>query len=318
MFKAGEIYFVTTRTVQRRLLLRPDAYVNDIIGGVLAKGVLDYGIDLYGHAVLSSHLHLILSRLNEPERISDFMGWFKSNIAIKLGAHVDWKGPFWERRFVASPIIDDDALIERLCYILRHSVKENLVSSPYEWPGVHCATQLAHGIKHVYNWHDWTRRSEALRKGEPFKEKEFKTAHTIDLEPLPCWQDLDEPERQVKVRALIDEIVEEEREKRRAEGKTVLDVAGIKAQHPHDKPKKDPVSTPRPLCHTTSKQQREEYRTKYRAFCEDYAQASTAYRAGNLTVAFPAEAFRPSLHPLRQQPHTLSPRSQAPPGSLAA
>jgi len=318
MFRAGEIYFVTTRTVQRRLLLRPDAYVNDIVGGVLAKGVQDYGIDLYGHVWSSNHPHLILSRQEEPERISDFMGWLKSNIAIKLGPHVDWKGPFWERRFVASPILDDETLIERLCYLLRHSVKERLVASPYEWPGVHCASQLAHGIKHIYNWHDWTRRSAAMRRGEPFQEKDFKTAYTIDLKPLPCWLDLDEAQRQAKVQALIDEIVEEEREKRRAEGKTVLGVAGIKAQRFHDKPKTEPVSTPRPLCHTTTKQRREQYRTEYHAFCADYAQASAAYRAGDLTVAFPADAFRPSLHPLRQQPLTLSPRSQAPPGSLAA
>jgi hypothetical protein len=39
MFEEEGYYFVTSRCFQGRLLLRPSAEVNDVVGGVLAKAV---------------------------------------------------------------------------------------------------------------------------------------------------------------------------------------------------------------------------------------------------------------------------------------
>ena len=65
MFQEGGYYFVTSRCFQGRLLLRPSAEVNEVVGGVLARAVQQSAgtIRLYAFTFASSSSSLTPSRL---------------------------------------------------------------------------------------------------------------------------------------------------------------------------------------------------------------------------------------------------------------
>ncbi|PTL74953.1 hypothetical protein DAT35_57475 [Vitiosangium sp. GDMCC 1.1324] len=53
------------------------------------------------------------------------------------------------------PVLDDEALVGRLRYVLTHGVKEGLVERSAEWPGLTCLPQLlgparGHPLRHPH------------------------------------------------------------------------------------------------------------------------------------------------------------------------
>src|SRR5205809_109941 len=52
---------VTLRTVHGRLLLRPSRGANDLVAGVIGRAQRKYAMKIHGLAVLSNHVHLLLS-----------------------------------------------------------------------------------------------------------------------------------------------------------------------------------------------------------------------------------------------------------------
>ena len=62
MFQEEGYYFVTSRCFQGRLLLRPSAEVNEVVGGVLAKAVQQSAgnVQLHAFTFASNHFHLLV------------------------------------------------------------------------------------------------------------------------------------------------------------------------------------------------------------------------------------------------------------------
>ena len=122
MLEAWEIYFVTVRCFQRRMLMRPSDETMEVLGGVLARAARLNGVELFVFSFASNHLHLLVRapRGNLPR----FMQHLLTNVSKKLGALMKWRGRFWERRYSAEPVLDEAALLERVRYILAHGVKE--------------------------------------------------------------------------------------------------------------------------------------------------------------------------------------------------
>ena len=60
MFQEEGFYFVTSRCFQGRLLLRPSAEVNEVVGGVLARAVQQSAgnVRLHAFTFASNHFHL--------------------------------------------------------------------------------------------------------------------------------------------------------------------------------------------------------------------------------------------------------------------
>ncbi len=127
MFQEEGYYFVTSRCFQGRLLLRPSAEVNEVVGGVLARAVQQ-------------------------------SAGTRSNLSKKVGRLVDWRVGFWERRYSAEPVLDDAVLVGRLRYVLAHGVKEGLVERSAEWPGLTCLPQLLGPARRLFQWFNWTKR----------------------------------------------------------------------------------------------------------------------------------------------------------------
>jgi hypothetical protein len=91
--------------------------------------------------------------------MSKFMQLLQSNIAVKVGRLVGWRGRFFARRYSAEPIVDEGAQVERLGYILSRGVKEGLVSAVRQWPGLSSVRALLEGaMVSPQTWRNWTQR----------------------------------------------------------------------------------------------------------------------------------------------------------------
>ncbi|MBI5511378.1 MAG: hypothetical protein HY903_21680, partial [Deltaproteobacteria bacterium] len=182
------------------------------------------------------------------------------------------------RRYDAEPVLDDDALVGRLRYILAHGVKEGLVARPEDWPGLTSIYEISAGDSRAFAWPGGDIDGHATTK------------RVLRVAPLPCWAGDDEDSRKARVLALMRDIEAAACEERG--GRPVLGARDVAAQDPHSKPA-SPKRSRRPQCHASTQAARDEYRAKYTAFADAYVEASAAYRSGRLDVEFPACAHRP-------------------------
>ena len=324
MLTPGGVFFVTSRTVRRMFALRPSPRVNDIVGGILARAVQLYNIDLYAYGFTSNHFHMT-GKCETPESYSRFVGYVKSNIARKIGAEIEWDAPIWSRRYDCSEILDDEALVERFKYIAAHGVKEGLVETPLDWPGLTSVGPLLAGVTPVYHWYNYTKRgqlereakAEARRSGRPprrVKEHEYKEPIALRIAPLPCWEGLTVRERSAEVKGIVEEIIAEGRAAREADGgRPVMGAAAVLRQDPHSHPRSNPPKRPRPLCHARHIEERNAYRERYKIYCAAFFDASARHRRGELAVEFPDIAFRPVVPPQLADAASFS---RAPPAAL--
>jgi hypothetical protein len=273
--------------------------MNAIILGCLGRALAQFpGVSLFAFFWASNHFHLILSGLSS-EIISAFMGHLQSNIARLANKLHGWRGPFWERRYRAIPILDDEALVARLRYLLSHGCKEGLVMRPADWPGVSCLPALLEGEKLEGVWVDHTSLHRKPKTGDaqdalPAGSEEAFIRYDVPLSPLPCWAELDEAGRRAKVRALVEDIEAETRERHESARTRPLGSERVLAEEPQAAPRE--VKRRRaPACHAASQALRKAYRALYRAFANMFRQASESLRTGDLCAVFPEHCFPPAL-----------------------
>jgi REP element-mobilizing transposase RayT len=285
------MYFVTARTIQARMLLTPSDAINEVIGGVLARAVSLTGVRLHGFVVTSNHVHLLVSA--EGDRLSAFMQYFLGNVARKAGRLADWSGSFWQRRFAVEPVLDDEAAIGRLEYIVAHGVKEGLVRHPSEWPGLSCLELLLKGGTQIHRFFHWARRWKQgvlVEGGEQLLDARWAEPVPLELTPLPCWVRLKTQQRRTQVEALVERVVAAGA----AAHRTVVGAQNVKDQHPHTRPLRSKKS-PQPHCHASTSRARRDYRESVALWSAAFVRASREFRRGQWAVAFPAWAFRPPV-----------------------
>jgi REP element-mobilizing transposase RayT len=292
MFEPNHIVFTTVRCLHGRLLLRPSARTNDVLGGVLARAVRQFEVELFAFSFASNHLHLLV---RAPKgNLPQFMQYLLSNISKKIGALVNWRGALWERRYSAEPVLDEGGLLDRLGYILSHGVKEGLVRRPEEWPGLSCLPDLQGEPPRQFRWFDWSQRWRARSgKGVPDRfDPRFAAKETLEVRPLP----LSRFARPSAWRKFLKRLLVAVNHQGRREHPRVLGRMGVLAQDPHHRPER-PKRSRRPWCHAVSARIRAQFKEQYLAFRAAFFEASQRWRRGDLSAVFPDHAFRPFLRP---------------------
>ena len=291
MYQPTQIYFVTVRCFQGRLLLRPSNQTNAVLSGVLARAARLNSTELFGFVFASNHFHLIVRAPNG--NLPRFMQFLLSNISKKVGWLVDWRGAFWERRYSAEPVLDDEALLGRLRYVFAHGVKEGLVRRCEDWPGLSSLSMMLGPSSRSVRWFNWTRRwrdrthMDARRLSEDWAEPE-----ELALSPMPNLAARSATENRSFWREAV-AAIEREASLR---WKSVLGVKAVLSQDPQHRPLR-PARRPRPSCHTISVELRRLFREQYRQFVTLFRSASPKWLLGNLRAPFPKGAFRPFLWP---------------------
>jgi REP element-mobilizing transposase RayT len=289
-FEPGQLFFGTCRTLQGRLLLTPSPRTNDLIGGVFAKAIKDFGVEVYAFVVISNHIHLIFRA--KENTIPAFFCFLLSNLATEVGRRVNWHGKFWHRRYDAEPILDEQALLERVQYILAHGVKEGLVQHSREWPGLTCIPELVDQQRRVFTWVDRSGLWQAQHRAQRCKPSDFETRIALQLSVLPCWEGLSVEQRQRRARALLKAAEQQAQQQR--QGKSVLGAEQVKLQDPHSLPLRSARSR-RPMCHANTRRRRLQYLSSYREFVAQYRRASRCFLAGEMSVRFPRYSHPPPL-----------------------
>ena len=296
----GCVVEVTNRTLQGRYLLKPSEELNNLLIGVLGRAQRLYGVTLHACVVLSNHYHLLMS-VDSALQMAQFMAYFQGNLAKEAGRLYKWRGPFWHRRYQHVLVSEEEAAqIGRLRYILVNGCKENLVSSPLDWPGVSSTQSLLAGHQLSGIWIDRTLTHAASAKTKKDRSR-FVQSETVSFSPLPCWKHLPLRVQQQRVRELVAEIEAETAYRHQAEDSQPLGALKVLKLDPHDKPL-HPQWSPAPLLHCVSKQVRDALRESYECFYSAFRQAADRLRAGDLGAVFPEGAFpppRPFQHPIR-------------------
>jgi len=292
MYRAGDIYLVTARCFQRRNLLRPSEETTEVLGGVLARAVRRSRVELFAFSVLSNHFHLVL---RAPDgNLPRFMQYLMTNVSKKVGALVGWRGAFWERRYSASPILDDEALLERVRYVLSHGPKEGLVRHCREWPGLSALPLMLDGQPRTFHWFNWTRRASGnrLRETRARLDRRWAEAEELRLAKLP------HPGLQAHcaLTNFLRRAVRAIEEQAARQHRTFLGRSGVLRQRPHARsaPKQ---RKPRPPCHTTIPALREAFLERYRGFASAFRKASARWMRGELSAPFPDCAIKPFVWP---------------------
>ncbi len=279
---------VTCRAIQRRFLLRPSKRLNELIVGVVGRAQRLTGMKICAFVYLSNHCHLLLQP-TDAQQLASFMRYLNSNVAREAGRLHHWREKLWGRRYYDILVSHEpEAQIARLRYVLEQGVKENLVASPLHWPGAHSTFHLTRGEPLRGTWIDRTAQYRAQLRGKPTREDLFASSESVELAPLPCWEELSATERQTLARRLVREIVDEHTERRA--GQPVLGRAEILAQDPHDRPAQSKRS-PGPRFHAASRSARRALEWAYVLFRLAYRQAADDLRAGRRPARFPPGSF---------------------------
>ena len=292
--EGGALVEVTCRTIQGRPLLRPSQQLNDIFLGVLGRAQSRHPLEVVAYCCLSTHYHLLL-RVDTAEELADFMTYFNGNLAKEVARLTGWKDKVWSRRY--EPIIvsdEEEAQIERLIYVLGNCVKEGLVASPLEWPGVHCARALITGELVEGTWFNRSLEYNASLRREAYEARKYATTEVVHLSPLPCWKHLSAELYRVRVAELVRQIEEAAAAQRQKTGVPVLGTDGAKAQDPEARPKKLERS-PAPLFHAFRKSVRKALYEAYGWFVAAYREAAAKLRSGDWSASFPSGSFPPRL-----------------------
>ncbi len=284
---------ITTRAIQGRFLLRPSPKLTAVLFGIIGRALTRYGILLHAFFFASNHYHLIVT-VPDVRSLALFMCYLNSNTAREIGRMFGWKEKVWGRRYRHIEILDEDAQVERLGYILEQGCKEGLIADPRDWPGATCVHALLEDTPLTGIWYDRTAEWYARRRREDFAEDEYTEKVEFELTPLPCWADVDSEERRSRVLAMVEDIVERTREANRSRGRRPLGVDKILAQHPYDHPESIKKS-PAPRCHTTERARWIRFVQEARVFRDAYNAAAQRWLEGVRDVVFPPDCFPPPL-----------------------
>jgi REP element-mobilizing transposase RayT len=291
--KKKAIYFITNRTLQQRYFFRPGLAVNEIILGLLAKTADRYGIEIFSFVFMSNHFHLLARSRSLQMHL--FMKDFQSQLARKLNVYWGRTGPFVERRYTATEVLDDDQLTDKLRYTVCNPCESDLVRHPKLWPGLSSWTIHKTGLPmmgEVVN-RDLYWSLKRKKGNEDLSEQELIDQATeyypLALAKLPKFAALEDAEYHDKMRKLIEEYAGELAKTRT---RPCVGVKKVLSQSFYDRPKNSKKS-PRPICHTNCPKKRKAYLEELWEVTERYQDAVAKLREQKTQISFPQGTIPP-------------------------
>jgi REP element-mobilizing transposase RayT len=296
----GQLYLVTTRCHQARFFLRPDRELNDAVLEWLARAQQRFPrLRSLAVCVLSNHLHLVVR--DEDGELAAWASYFLGHVARAVNRIRGRSGSCFERRYSAEPILDDEALFDRLVYVAANPVNAGLCERVRDWPGVVLFSPDGDYQEIPVSWVDRDpHRFACVRarlRGESAPEGDaFRMQGRLVVDPLPST----DPSRSdgEALSAAIKARERELAEERCRTGRKTLSRKQLLAQSWRSAPRQ-PKRSPRPLCHAADPDLRERFRKGFREFASLFREASERLRGGQGNVSFPDWCYPPGLPLLR-------------------
>jgi REP element-mobilizing transposase RayT len=131
----GSTVLVTRRTLRRHHLFRPDSDIRRLYLYALAVCAHQFGVLVHAVTLMSTHEHLIVT---DPRgRLPDFLHRLHRLVALGTKVLRKWEGPTWDHeRPSVVRLLTEQAIIEKLAYVMANPVKAGLVRRACDWPGI--------------------------------------------------------------------------------------------------------------------------------------------------------------------------------------
>ena len=286
---------ITIRTENARLLLLPEAQLNQIVGGVIAKYQEWFSIVIFAYAVLGNHLH-ILARAPR-KNLWRFEQAVNREIAKRVNRLRNRRGHFWERRYDEQMAAEESDIIEAFLYVICNAVSHGLVEHPALWPGLNCYSHVFDEKDRVFTFTNFTayNRCKATKTGKRVSLRDFQTEHRLQLTPLPQFEHLSPEERRVVISKLISQRILRLKHERKVQGLGFLGREVIMRQRFTDVPR-HVKRLPKPICYTKSWEAKQRFMQWFLPWVEMYREASRRFRSGDFLVRFPDNCLMPPCH----------------------
>ena len=291
----GQYYLITTRCHQARFFLRPDPALNDAVLEWLARAQQAFP-DLCLHAVcvMSNHLHLIVH--DQRGELAAWASFFLGNLARAVNRIRRRSGTFFERRYAAEPILDTEALIDRLIYVVTNPVKAGLCRRANQWPGIVLWAPDGIAVEWRISWIDRESQRRATTSARNGNRSEAPKAQgRLRIEPLR-----DHEASPLNLGEAVRSREQEFAAERRAGRRRTLTKSRVLAQSWHAAPRQ-PKRTPRPLCHASDPALRRAFIEAFQEFVALFRDASEQLRSGIRSALFPDWSYPPGRPLLRPE-----------------
>lgn len=277
--------------------------IQNIIGACMARGIVMFGMELYGFVWMSNHGHLLLRA--PKDNFADFMAYLNGQLAVNVNRFLARKNQLWARRYAAAPVLDEAAELEMLGYMLANPQNAGIADSIETWQGLSSAAFL---LEHREQRFLSFNRTAWREEGKPKDIAPFLSTTVLNHKLLPQLSKLDQKKlrrtvrraikKQLNVLPVNDAIVDAE--PMLPIRRSLILRAVIPTERPEsskENARKRKVSSRQPLCHTTKASLRNLYKEWYGMFRVAYNESSLEYRRGNVEVIFPPGSFAPSKYP---------------------
>ena len=277
----GDTLMITRRTLRRHHLFRPDSAIRQLYLYTLAVCARQFGILVHAVTLMSTHEHLIVT---DPQgRYPDFLR--RLHRLVSLGTKVlrKWEGPIWDHESSSVVrLLTEQAVIEKLAYVMANPVKAGLVRYAHDWPGIMVLP------------HELGRRTWTLQRPDAYfdrKNRQWSDTSELSLTLPPILEQRYAP-------GAVREAVQAElgRQERRAyaeikkRGWRTLGADRVRRLSPYRRAKSFELLRDRNPTFAVGRGQKKmffEAVAELRAFRQAYRHALEQWRAGLRSVVFP-------------------------------
>jgi REP element-mobilizing transposase RayT len=133
--RPGDTVMITRRTLRRHHLFRPDSAIRRLYLYTLGVCAKQFGILVHAVTLMSTHEHLIVT--DTKGCLPDFLR--RLHRLVSLGTKVlrKWEGPIWDHQQTSVVrLLTDQAIVEKLAYVMANPVQAGLVRHAHDWPGI--------------------------------------------------------------------------------------------------------------------------------------------------------------------------------------
>ena len=136
----GDTLMITRRTLRRHHLFRPDSAIRQLYVYTLALCARRFGILVHAVTLMSTHLIVTDPRGRYP----DFLRPLHRLVSLGTKVLRKWEGPTWDAEQPSVVrLLTEQAVIEKLAYVMANPVQAGLVRHARDWPGI---TVLPHEL----------------------------------------------------------------------------------------------------------------------------------------------------------------------------
>ncbi len=171
----GATYFITRRCVDRQFLLRPDARLNAILAYCLARAMAETAVQVHAFVGMSNHIHAVVTDVKGELPL--FCQNLFREIACAVKVLRGKRGQVFEPgSYSAVELVTEEAVFDKLAYVICNPVAAGLVRHASEWKGVAVGVGTRHGTS-----------LRAPRPPEWFDADSLQDSYSATLTPPPCW-----------------------------------------------------------------------------------------------------------------------------------